>query len=337
MALRTSQTNLTKNMKLLKKLTIASSIASISLSLPLWAADVNNSSHDGSVTQKGAWSGDATIDHDSTAGTSSSKTSSGTQSRKHKRSTSSELASTSTKSNSNRSADSNAQSSRTDDKNLAQMTKASKASELIGMKVKNQQNESLGSVKDLIVDLHTGKVNYAVISSGGVIGLGNRLAAVPSKEFTYDRDDNALVLNVDKDRLSNAPQFDDNAFASSPNWNRDVDRFFSNRGTSASAKSFSSRDNNDNALQPTGKSKAERSNSNDSDGKSDSSLKKEIKQKVGDDNSLSDSAKNITINVDNGVVTLRGTVASEQEKNQIFAKAEQCAGSHKVINELEVK
>src|SRR5439155_9897934 len=83
-----------------------------------------------------------------------------------------------------------------------------KASELIGMTVKNRQDEKVGDIKDLIVDLHSGRVAYAVLSSGGILGIGNKLVAVPARSFEYSEADKKLVLNVDKETLANAPRFD---------------------------------------------------------------------------------------------------------------------------------
>lgn len=52
---------------------------------------------------------------------------------------------------------------------------------------------------------------------------------------------------------------------------------------------------------------------------------------------LSTNAKNVKIITENGVVTLRGPVASEAEKEQIGAMVKVCAGVDKYTNQLEVK
>lgn len=51
---------------------------------------------------------------------------------------------------------------------------------------------------------------------------------------------------------------------------------------------------------------------------------------------LSSAAQNITVHASNGKVTLRGSVSSQQEKNDIEAKAKQVAGVNQVDNQLEV-
>lgn len=104
-----------------------------------------------------------------------------------------------------------------------------RASKVIGMKVRNAQDESLGKIDDLIVDVHNGRVAYAVLSSGGALGVGQKLCAYPLALFqpAAGRSDE-LVLNVDKDKLNNAPGFERKHW---PDWNKDsyrgdVDRHF---------------------------------------------------------------------------------------------------------------
>jgi sporulation protein YlmC with PRC-barrel domain len=82
------------------------------------------------------------------------------------------------------------------------------ASTLTGDKVKNLQNEHLGKVEDLMIDLENGRVAYCVLSFGGFLGMGEKLFAVPWRAMTIDGDDHAFVLNVPKERLKDAPGFD---------------------------------------------------------------------------------------------------------------------------------
>lgn len=82
------------------------------------------------------------------------------------------------------------------------------ATSLIGDDVRNPQGESLGDLKELMIDLGTGKVGYAVIAFGGVLGLGEKLFAVPWQALRVDHQNKCLVLDVAKDRLKEAPGFD---------------------------------------------------------------------------------------------------------------------------------
>jgi sporulation protein YlmC with PRC-barrel domain len=85
------------------------------------------------------------------------------------------------------------------------VTAANKASKLVGMKVRNPQNENLGEIQDLVVDLEAGKIAYAVLSVGGFLGIGERHIAVPLNAFTVAADQDHLVLNADRERIRNAP------------------------------------------------------------------------------------------------------------------------------------
>lgn len=83
------------------------------------------------------------------------------------------------------------------------------ANELAGMTVQNRNGESLGKVKDFVVDANTGQVLYTVIGSGGVLGIGETLHAVPVSALNYDSTTGAerLTLDIAADRWSAAPRF----------------------------------------------------------------------------------------------------------------------------------
>jgi len=107
----------------------------------------------------------------------------------------------------------------------AHSSRAFRASTLIGMNVKSPQGENLGEIKDIIVNVNNGNVQYAVLEFGGFLGLGEKLFAYPVSSFktTAGRDD--LVLNVDKAKLKAAPGFARDTW---PDWGThrgEVDRY----------------------------------------------------------------------------------------------------------------
>src|ERR1017187_6880347 len=59
------------------------------------------------------------------------------------------------------------------------LNSAAKASDIIGMTVKNLQDEKLGKVEDLALDVQSGRIVQVILSSGGFLGVGNTLMAVP--------------------------------------------------------------------------------------------------------------------------------------------------------------
>ncbi|HEY8034341.1 MAG TPA: PRC-barrel domain-containing protein [Methylobacter sp.] len=82
------------------------------------------------------------------------------------------------------------------------------ADTLIGNDVYNQNNEDLGDIKEIMLDMTNGQVSYAVLSFGGFLGMGEKLFAVPWDALKLDTEHKRFVLNVDKDRLESAPGFD---------------------------------------------------------------------------------------------------------------------------------
>ena len=90
------------------------------------------------------------------------------------------------------------------------------SSSLTGTTIKNSQGENLGDIKDLMIDVNTGRVAYAVVSFGGFLGVGDKLFAVPLEAMKIDTSDEKMILDVPKDRLENAPGFDKDDWPSQP-------------------------------------------------------------------------------------------------------------------------
>ena len=82
------------------------------------------------------------------------------------------------------------------------------ATTLIGDGIRNPQGDTLGELKEIMLDTVNGKIAYAVVSYGGILGMGDKLFAVPWSSLAIDHENHKLVLNVSKDRLKDAPGFD---------------------------------------------------------------------------------------------------------------------------------
>ena len=102
------------------------------------------------------------------------------------------------------------------------------ADTLVGDKVVNAYAEKLGVVKDIMLDVESGRIAYAVIASGGVLGLGDKLYAVPWHALTLDPDNKCFILDVDRDRFEAAPGFDKDHWPSMADerWASEVHRFY---------------------------------------------------------------------------------------------------------------
>ena len=88
-----------------------------------------------------------------------------------------------------------------------QLNDAARASDVIGMTVKNLQDEKLGKVENILVDLSSGRVVALVVSSGGFLGMGDELSAVPPAALEFSADRTTLHLDASKSMLSEAPHF----------------------------------------------------------------------------------------------------------------------------------
>jgi sporulation protein YlmC with PRC-barrel domain len=114
-----------------------------------------------------------------------------------------------------------------------------RSSKLMGMSVRNPEGDDLGKIEDLVIDIESGQVRYAALSFGGFLGVGDKLFAVPMKamKFAPSDDDSHFVLDVDKQRLENAPGFSPEAWPkdADPQW-AEVDAFYGSDATSESAE-----------------------------------------------------------------------------------------------------
>ncbi len=79
---------------------------------------------------------------------------------------------------------------------------------LVSEVIENAQGEELGKLEHVMLDVPSGRVAYAVLARGGVLGLGAKLFAIPWEALRLDAKRGCLVLDVDRDRLEKAPGFD---------------------------------------------------------------------------------------------------------------------------------
>lgn len=102
------------------------------------------------------------------------------------------------------------------------------ASSLIGDEVYNRADEHLGEVKDIMLDMHTGRISYTVLSFGGFLGMGDKLFAVPWEALVLDYEQRRFVLDVEKTRLENAPGFDKNSWPNmaDPTWSDGIHDYY---------------------------------------------------------------------------------------------------------------
>jgi sporulation protein YlmC with PRC-barrel domain len=111
-----------------------------------------------------------------------------------------------------------------------------RSSTIVGMEVRNTKGEKLGTINDLVIDLHSNRIRYAALSVGGFLGLGDKLFAIPMDvmQFKYGEEERYFLLDADKQRLENAPGFDKDNWPTQgdPRWAQSDAYFASSRGQS---------------------------------------------------------------------------------------------------------
>lgn len=86
----------------------------------------------------------------------------------------------------------------------------------------------LGEIEELVLDIHSGRVAYALMAVGGFLGMGRKLFAIPWSSVTIDREYQRCVINIDLERLIDAPSLDGDLLPrmADPGWAADVHAYF---------------------------------------------------------------------------------------------------------------
>lgn len=82
------------------------------------------------------------------------------------------------------------------------------ASQVNGTAVFNQSGDKLGHVYDIVIDKNSGHADYAIMSFGGFLGIGDRYHPLPWPQLRYDTQLGGYVINVDRAQLETAPHYD---------------------------------------------------------------------------------------------------------------------------------
>jgi hypothetical protein len=98
----------------------------------------------------------------------------------------------------------------------------------LGDEVYNQKEDLLGTLKEFMIDLHSGRICYAVMSSGGFLGVGEKLFAIPWRALTLDAENACFVLDIAEERLMNSPGFDKRHWPDMGDaaWVKGIDTFY---------------------------------------------------------------------------------------------------------------
>ncbi len=105
------------------------------------------------------------------------------------------------------------------------------ADTLIGNDVYNYQDEDLGDIKEIMLDVNSGEIAYVVLSFGGFLGMADKLFAVPWSVLKLDTVNKRFQLNVEKARLESAPGFDKDDWPdmADPAWQATINSYYGTR------------------------------------------------------------------------------------------------------------
>ena len=82
------------------------------------------------------------------------------------------------------------------------------ASSLEGDKVVNPSGKHLGEIKDIMLDLESGNIDYFIIEFGGFLGIGVKYFTIPLRLLTLDPANKRFIFDQSKEVLEKAPGFD---------------------------------------------------------------------------------------------------------------------------------
>ena len=82
------------------------------------------------------------------------------------------------------------------------------ASTLTGDQVVDRTGRDAGTIEDLMIDVATGRVAYVVVSFGGLLGVGDKLFALPWTVLRVDEANRRFVVEFTREQLEAAPGFD---------------------------------------------------------------------------------------------------------------------------------
>ena len=195
------------------------------------------------------------------------------------------------------------------------------SSELIGLTVVNRQQEKIGKIADLLIDLSRQKPVYAIILAK--FSETERSFAVPLTLLSLPVG-NRIVIDANRSQFEQAQPFDQKIWQPAS---------LSPSGIYL----FPDRDVDNTRRNERGTEKRTLSPFDQSESKTDRRLTQQIRQALVKDSLLSVTARNIKIITVHGRVTLRGPVRREQEKEEIARQAAHIAGAQNVENQIEIE
>ncbi|MDA0270031.1 MAG: PRC-barrel domain-containing protein [Chloroflexi bacterium] len=105
------------------------------------------------------------------------------------------------------------------------------ATTIMGDPVVNAAGDDLGKIEELMLGTANGQIEYAVVSFGGFLGMGDKLFAVPWKKLTLQQHEHRFMLDLPRETLEKAPGFDKNNWPDTADaaWSAEIDQYYGGR------------------------------------------------------------------------------------------------------------
>jgi sporulation protein YlmC with PRC-barrel domain len=221
-----------------------------------------------------------------------------------------------------------------------------RASTVIGMPVRSESGEKLGKVQNLVVNLESQSVPYAIVEYGGALGIGGRHVAIPLNELKWSGDARQFTIAATRDQFESAATEPTDAWVglAGEDWRGHIDRFYGrpenmNRDRferQETMRGLEGREPVRNPADGTTRSAVPQYNGNtpnsgtwNSPGVTgDKALMNKVNEVVRQQ--AGDRAGDINVSIKNGVVTLKGKVGTEAQKQAIESQIKGLPGVERV-------
>jgi len=198
--------------------------------------------------------------------------------------------------------------------------------------VRNLQDQELGRVENLMMDVSAGRIVTVIVSTGGFLGLADELSAVPPTALRFNPDHEILQLDASRELLAGSPHFkatqwpdlSQPGYAGGVYYAYNVEPWFN---PTAKSSADSVRDRDGSTLTTLGPGNRQ----------IDANTEAQIRREIIADHGMSANARNVKITAIDGRVILCGPVDSAGEKRLIGEIADRIAHAGNVDNQLEVQ
>ena len=115
------------------------------------------------------------------------------------------------------------------DPTVRETTRLIASDKVEGTSVRRSNGDNIGTIERVMIDKHSGKTAYAVMTFGGFLGIGSEYRALPWSALTYNERLDAYELNLTDDQLRTAPMATDAFYDTGVidrGWENDIHRHY---------------------------------------------------------------------------------------------------------------